>query len=90
MEWRKILHTDQDDWEIQYDVVAYYGSHKIGSLVYSTEYGWQSVINGIVECLYDCNTEEEAKKEFKERLENFLNGEVDYYRELISMLDDLE
>lgn len=89
MEWRKISYPDQDDWEIQYDVVAYYGSRNLGKLVYSTEYGWQSVINGEVECLYDCNTEEEAKNEFKERLGNFFKSEVDYYRELISMLDDL-
>ena len=90
MEWRKISYPEQDDWEIQYDVVAYYGSHNIGKLVYSTEYGWQSVINGIVECLYDSETEDEAQIEFKERLENFLEGEVDFYRELISMLDDLK
>lgn len=89
MEWRKITFTDQEDWEIQYDVVAYYGSHKIGSLVYSTEYGWQSVIDGTVECLYEVETEEEAKNEFKERLENFLEGEISYYRELCGMLDDL-
>lgn len=89
MEWRKRKFTDQEDWEIQYDVVAYYGSHKIGSLVYSTEYGWQSVINGTVEDLYEAETEEEAKNEFKERLENFLEGEIDYYRELCGMLDEL-
>ena len=89
MEWQKISFTDQEDWEIQYDVLAYYGSHKLGSLVYSSEYGWQSVINGNVEDLYNSKTEEEAKKEFKERLENFLEGEIDYYRELSSMLDDL-
>lgn len=89
MEWRKISFTDQEDWEMQYDVVAYYGSHKLGSLVYSSEYGWQSVINGTVEDLYNSKTEEEAKMEFKERLENFLEGEIDYYRELSSMLDDL-
>lgn len=90
MEWRKISYKDQDDWEIQYDVLTYYGSQKIGSLVYSTIYGWQSVINGTVECLYNSETEEEAKKEFKERLESFLESEVDYYRELINMLDELE
>ena len=89
MEWRKISFTDQEDWEMQYDVLAYYGSHKLGSLVYSSEYGWQSVINGTVEDLYNSKTEEEAKKEFKERLENFLEGEIDYYRELSNMLDDL-
>ena len=89
MEWRKISFTDQEDWEMQYDVVVYYGSHKLGSLVYSSEYGWQSVINGTVEDLYNAKTEEEAKKEFKEKLENFLEGEIDYYRELSSMLDDL-
>ena len=90
MEWRKILYPDQDDWEIQYDVVAYYGSHNLGKLVYSTEYGWQSIINGNVESMYDCNTEDDAKKEFEEQLENFFNGEIDYYRELIGMLDDLK
>ncbi len=89
MEWKKVLFPDQDDWEIQYDVVAYYGSHKIASLIYSTEYGWQSVIDGTVECLYDSRTEEEAKKEFKERLENYLEGEADYYKELTNMVSEL-
>lgn len=90
MEWKKILYKDQEDWEIQYDVMAYYGSHKIGSLVYSTEYGWQSIIDGSVECLYNSNTEEEAKREFKERLENFLEGKIGYYEELIKELDGLK
>ena len=88
MEWQKILYPDLDAWEIQYDVVAY-ESHKIGSLVYSTEYGWQSIINGTVACLYDSKTEEEAKKEFKERLENFFEDEIKYYEELSNMLDEL-
>ena len=65
MEWRKISFTDQEDWEMQYDVVAYYGSHKLGSLVYSSEYEWQSVINGTVEDLYNSKTEEEAKRNLK-------------------------
>ena len=92
MEWREILFPDQEDWEIQYDVVAYYGSHKIGSLVYSTEYGWQSVINGTVEDLYNSTEKQEqiCQREDKEILEDFLEGEVDYYRELCSMLDELK
>lgn len=90
MEYRKILYPDQDNWEIQYDVVAYYGTDKIGSLVYNTEYGWQSIIDGSVECLYDSNTEEEAKEEFKTRLENFLENQIDYYRELVDSLDNLK
>lgn len=79
--WEKILFADQEDWEIQYDVMAYYGGQKIGSLVYSTEYGWQSVINGTVECLYNADTEEDAKRDFKDRLENFLKGKIDYHTE---------
>lgn len=89
MKWEKILVPDQEDWEIQYDVVAYYGSQKVGTLVYSTEYGWQSVINGTVECLYDVKTEGDAKKKFKERLENFFDSEINYYEELRNMLDEL-
>lgn len=90
MKWEKISYTDQEDWEIQYDVLAYCGQHKVGSLVYSTTYGWQSVINGNVECLYDAETEEDAKIAFKERLQSWLEGERDYYTELIGMLEDLD
>ena len=43
-----------------------------------------------IHCLYNAKTEEEAKKEFKEILEDFLEGEIDYYRELCSMLDELK
>lgn len=88
MRYEKILFPDQEDWEIQYDVIAYYDD-KIGSLIYNTEYGWQSVINGVIEDLYEAETEEEAKEEFKNRLENFLSGEVEYYEELLSMVDEL-
>lgn len=88
MRYKKIIFPDQEDWEVQYDVIAYCDD-TVGSLVYSTKYGWQSVLNGVVEDLYDANTEEEAKSEFKERLENFLSGEVEYFEELLSMIDEL-
>ena len=36
------------------------------------------------------DTEEEAKEEFKTRLENFLENQIDYYRELVDSLDNLK
>lgn len=89
MKWERISFTDQEDWQIQYDVTAYYGEHKIASLVYSTEYGWQSVIDGTVECLYDVETEDDAKREFKERLEIYFEEQIEYYERLCDMLENL-
>ena len=90
MEWKKLQLTDQYDWEIQYDVMAFSGSLTIGRLVYSTKYGWQSIIDGDVECLYDAETEEDAKRDFKVMLENYLEDKLNYYSELCSMLKELD
>lgn len=46
MEWKEV-DPEQEDWEKQIDIVAYYGSITIGSIVYcGGEIGWQSVIDG--------------------------------------------
>ena len=75
MEWRKILFVDEDSWEKQYDVFSDDGIHELGRLVYSTEYGWQSIIKGEVECLDDAETLDDAKKSFKEKLQ-FVNNDL--------------
>lgn len=46
MKWKEVV-PEQDDWEKQIDIVAYYGSITVGSIVYcGEEIGWQSVIDG--------------------------------------------
>ena len=45
MKWKEVV-PEQDDWEKQIDIVAYYGSITVGSIVYcGEEIGWQSVID---------------------------------------------
>ena len=41
LEWKEV-EPEQEDWKKQIDVVAYYGSIAIGSIVYcGEEIGWQ-------------------------------------------------
>lgn len=88
MEWREV-HTEQSDWKRQIDIVAYYGSQTIGSIILRDgERSWDCVIDGNIEFL-DAETEEEAKKEMIERLEEHFENEINYYRELIESLDEL-
>lgn len=86
MKWRKV-DPEQSDWKRQIDIVAYYGSQKIGSIVYD-DTGWNSVIDDIVDFL-NAETEEEAKKEMMDRLHEHFEEKIDYYRELIDNLEKL-
>lgn len=86
MEWIEV-DPEQSDWKKQINIVAYYSSLTIGSIVFS-DIGWESVIDGSMDFL-DAKTEEEAKKEMIERLEEHLEDEINYYRELIESLGEL-
>lgn len=88
MEWDEVT-PDQDDWEKQVNLIAYYGNLIVGSIVYcGSEIGWQFVIDGRMDFL-DAETEEEAKQELKDRLEDHFESEINYYRELTEMLNEL-
>lgn len=86
MEWKEIS-PEQSDWEKQIDAMAYYGSHKIGSIVLCDE-GWKYVIDGSIDFL-QAETEDEAKKEMIERLGEYFEDEINYYQDLRESLDEL-
>lgn len=86
MEWIEV-HPEQSDWKKQINIVAYYGSQTIGSIVCS-DIGWEYVIDGSIDFL-DAETEEKAKEEMLERLEEHFEDEINYYRELIDSLGEL-
>jgi hypothetical protein len=88
MEWKEV-EPEQNDWEKQYDVVAYYGSVTIGSIVYCGEgIGWQSVIDGNMDFM-EAASLEAAKEEMINRLDNYFTDQINYYKELQESLDDL-
>ncbi len=88
MEWKEV-EPQQNDWEKQIDIVAYYGSDTIASIVYcGKELGWQSVINGKMDFMM-ANTEEEAKEEMIDVLDSHFEGEINYYKELRESLNEL-
>lgn len=86
MEWKEVS-PEQSDWEKQIDVMAYYGSHKIGSIVICGE-DWKYVIDGRIDFL-EAETEDEAKKEMIERLDEYFVDEINYYQDLRESLDEL-
>lgn len=88
MEWKEVK-PEQEDWERQIDIVAYYGSVTIGSIVYcGEEIGWQSVIDGHMEFL-DAESLEDAKHEMVSALENYCIDQINYYKELQESLSEL-
>ena len=87
MEWREV-HPEQSNWKRQINIVAYYGS-KIGSIILcDDERSWNCMIDGNIDFL-EAETEEEAKKEMIERLEECFEEKINYYRELIDGLEKL-
>lgn len=86
MEWKEV-NPEQSGWKKQIDVMAYYGSHKIGSVVLCDE-GWEYVIDGSIDFL-EAETEDEAKKEMIERLDEHFVDEINYCRELRESLEEL-
>lgn len=87
MEWKEI-EPKQDDWKEQYDLIAYYGEHTVGSIVLDSDGNWNSVIDDTVEFM-DCSNLAEAKEEFYDRIELFIEGEINYFTELSEMLDEI-
>ena len=90
MEWKEV-EPEQKNWQKQWNLTAYYGEHVVGSIVLDNdgEGEFNSVIGGSVEfmAVSDLN---EAKAEFYDRLDSYLSGEIDYYKEIRSMLADME
>lgn len=86
MEWKEVK-PEQFDWKKQIDVMAYYGSHKIGSIVLCDN-GWNYVVDDSMGFL-EAKTEDDAKKEMIEWLCEYFEREIDYYRELIVGLEKL-
>ena len=88
IEWIEVQ-PEQSDWNRQINIVMYYEGREIGSIVlYDDERSWNCVIDGNIDFL-DAETEEEAKKEMIERLEQHFEDEINYYRELIESLGEL-
>lgn len=88
MEWKEV-NPEQDNWERQFDIVAFYGSITIGSIVYCCkEIGWQSVIDGHMESM-EAETLEDAKREMIDTLDNHCIDQINYYKELQESLDEL-
>jgi len=88
MEWREI-EPEQTDLGKQIDIVAYYGSVTIGSIVYcGEEIGWQSVIDGHMDFM-QAESLEDAKKEMMDILDNHFTDQINYYKELQESLEEL-
>ena len=88
IKWKEV-EPEQEDWEKQIDIVAYYGSTTIGSIVYGgAEMGWQSVINGHTEFM-QAESLEDAKKEMVDILDNHFSNQINYYKELQESLGEL-
>lgn len=88
MEWREV-EPKQTDWEKQIDIVAYYGSVTIGSIVYcGGGIGWQSVIDGNM-AFMEAESLEDAKEEMIGRLDNYFDDQINYYKELQESLEEL-
>lgn len=86
MEWKEV-NPEQSDWEKQIDVMAYYGSHKVGSIVLCDDW-WNYVIDGSMGFL-EAETEDDAKKEMIEQLDEYFESEINYYKELRESLEKL-
>ena len=88
MEWREV-EPEQEDWEKQIDIVAYYGSVTVGSIVYCGGEGWKSVIDGYMYFI-QAESLEDAKKEMMDILDNHFNDQINYYKELQEILEELK
>ena len=88
MEWKEVA-PEQADWEKQIDIVAYYGSVTVGSIVYCGGEGWKSVIDGYMYFM-QAESLEDAKKEMMDILDNHFNDQINYYKELQEILEELK
>lgn len=88
MKWKEV-DPEQEDWEKQIDLVAYYGSITIGSIVYcGGEIGWQSVIDGNM-AFMQAESLEDAKKEMIDILDEHFTDQINYYHDLQDSLGEL-
>lgn len=88
LEWKEV-EPEQDDWEKQIDIVAYYGSITVGSIVYcGKKIGWQSVINGHMNFM-QAESLEDAKKEMIDILVEHFTDQINYYHDLQDSLEEL-
>lgn len=88
MEWKEV-EPEQEDWEKQIDIVAYYGSVTIGSIAYcGEEIGWRSVIDGHMDYM-QAESLEDAKEEMIGILDNHCTDQINYYKDLQESLDEL-
>lgn len=88
MKWKEVS-PEQEDWEKQIDIVAYYGSITIGSIVYcGGEIGWQSVIDGRM-AFMQAESLEDAKKEMIDILDEHFTDQINYYHDLQDSLEEL-
>lgn len=87
MEWKETL-PERNDWQRQWDLTAYYGEHIVGSIVLNNREEYCSVIDGCEEDI-DATNMKEAREEFYDSLELFLEGEINYYNELRDMLKEI-
>ena len=88
MKWKEVA-PEQEGWEKQIDIVAYYGSITIGSIVYcGGEIGWQSVIDGRMTFM-QAESLEDAKKEMIDILDEYCTDQIDYYKDLQGHLEEL-
>ncbi len=87
MEWKEVS-PEQSNWKKQINVMAYYGDYKIASIILC-DGEWISVINDNTELLI-AKTEDEAKEEMIERLEEYFVDEINYYKELRNSLGELK
>lgn len=89
LEWKEV-EPEQEDWKKQIDVVAYYGSIAIGSIVYcGEEIGWQSVIDGSM-AFMQAESLEDAKKEMIDILNEHFTDQINYYHDLQDSLEELK
>ena len=87
MEWKEVK-LEQRDWQRQWNLTAYYGSIIIGSIIIDLDGDFNSIIDGSIELIIASNLEE-AKKEFYNKLKYYLESEIDYYNELLGMLNKI-
>lgn len=87
MKWEEVK-PEQKDWQRQWNLTAYYGNYIVGSIIIDLDGYFNSVINGYIELILASNLEE-AKKEFYNKLKYYLESEIDYYNELLNMLNKI-
>lgn len=89
IKWKEV-DPEQEGWEKQIDIVAYYGSITIGSIVYcGGEIGWQSVIDGSM-AFMQAESLEDAKKEMIDILNEHFTDQINYYHDLQDSLEELK